>query len=120
MTACRNRALNRIRDEGRARDRTAGLAALLDVAAPEEPYAPAIPDDRLRLMFICCHPVLPLDAQAALTLRMAGGLSTVDIARAWHVPESPRAQRSVRAQPPRAQPKGPAGGPSGDRLPGRL
>ena len=78
MTACRNRALNRIRDEGRARDRTAGLAALLDVVAPEEPHAPAIPDDRLRLMFICCHPVLPLDAQAALTLRMVGGLSTVE------------------------------------------
>src|SRR5256714_542751 len=120
MPACRNRALNRIRDEGRARDRTAGLAALLDVVAPEEPHAPAIPDDRLRLMFICCHPVLPLDAQAALTLRMVGGLSTVDIARAWHVPESTMAQRIVRAKRALAQAKVPFEEPSGDEMAGRL
>src|SRR5262249_56993835 len=66
MTACRNRALNRLRDEGRARNRTASLAPLLGSVELEEP---GIPDDRLRLMFVCCHPVLPQDAHAALTLR---------------------------------------------------
>src|SRR5579859_3970734 len=115
MTACRNRALNRLRDEGRARDRTAALAPLLD-AGQDSTAEPSIPDDRLRLMFICCHPVLPADARAALTLRMLGGLSTVDIARAWHVPESTMAQRIVRAKRTLAQRRVPFEEPEGEEL----
>jgi RNA polymerase sigma-70 factor (ECF subfamily) len=117
MTACRNRALNRLRDEGRARDRTAALAPLLGEGPAEEPV---IPDDRLRLVFICCHPFLPRDSAAALTLRMLGGLSTVDIARAWHVPESTMAQRIVRAKRVLAQKRVPFEEPEGDELSLRL
>lgn len=122
MTACRNRALNRLRDEGRARDRTAVLAPLLDSGQLEEPgmVEPGIPDDRLRLMFICCHPVLPRDARAALTLRMVGGLSTADIARAWHVPESTMAQRIVRAKRTLADRRVPFEEPRGQELTRRL
>jgi RNA polymerase sigma factor (sigma-70 family) len=119
MTACRNRALNRLRDEGRARDRVAALAPLLGDVAPAD-GEPAIPDDRLRLMFICCHPVLAPDVAAALTLRMIGGLSTVDIARAWHVPESTMAQRIVRAKRTLAQRRVPFEEPYGDDLARRL
>jgi len=71
-------------------------------------------------MFICCHPVLPQDAQAALTLRMLGGLSTSDIARAWHVPESTMAQRIVRAKRTLAQRRVPFEEPHGDDLARRL
>src|SRR5260370_22452495 len=60
---------------------------------PEE-----IPDDRLRLIFTCCHPGLPADSRVALTLRLVGGLSTTEIARAFLVPEPTIAQRLVRAK----------------------
>jgi RNA polymerase sigma factor (sigma-70 family) len=126
MTACRNGALNRLRDEGRARDRRAALAALLGPVEPDGPGSDdpgtgvGIPDDRLRLMFICCHPVLPQDAQVALTLRMLGGLSTGDIAGAWHVPEATMAQRIVRAKRTLAQRRVPFEEPPGDELGKRL
>jgi predicted RNA polymerase sigma factor len=122
MTACRNWALNRLRDEGRARDRTAALAPLLDPGQVEEPGTAesGIADDRLRLMFICCHPVLAPDARGALTLRMLGGLSTVDIARAWHVPESMIAQRIVRAKRTLAERRVPFVEPRGQELARRL
>ncbi len=58
----------------------------------------AIEDDRLRLIFTCCHPALALDAQVALTLRTLGGLATPEIARAFLVPEATLAQRLVRAK----------------------
>ena len=57
-----------------------------------------VPDDRLRLIFTCCHPALPLDAQVALTLRTLAGLTTAEIARAFLVPEATMAQRLVRAK----------------------
>ena len=57
-----------------------------------------IPDDRLRLIFACCHPALPADSRVALTLRLVGGLTTVEIARAFLVPEPTIAQRLVRAK----------------------
>ena len=117
MTACRNRALNRLRDDGRARDRTAALVPLL---GEEQPTEPVVPDDRLRLVFICCHPVLPRDSAAALTLRMVGGLSTVDIARAWHVPEPTMAQRIVRAKRALAETRVPFEEPEGEELAQRL
>ena len=57
-----------------------------------------VPDDRLRLMFTCCHPALPLEARIALTLRTLAGLTTTEIARAFLVPEPTMAQRLVRAK----------------------
>src|SRR5207249_7521229 len=60
--------------------------------------APSVPDDRLRLIFTCCHPALAVEAQVALTLRALGGLSTEEIARAFLVPPATMAQRLVRAK----------------------
>jgi RNA polymerase sigma-70 factor (ECF subfamily) len=96
VTTARNRAVNRIR-----RDRTLGAKTrLLQVPeAAEEPVDPTtFPDERLELIFTCCHPALALEAQVALTLRTLGGLSTSEIARAFLVPEPTMAQRLVRAK----------------------
>jgi RNA polymerase sigma-70 factor, ECF subfamily len=65
---------------------------------PGVPDVNTIPDDRLRLIFTCCHPVLPPDSRVALTLRLVGGLSTPEIARAFLVTEPTIAQRLVRAK----------------------
>jgi RNA polymerase sigma-70 factor (ECF subfamily) len=96
VTTGRNRAINRIR-----RDRTlAAKTRLLQVPEPtEERVDPTtFPDERLELIFMCCHPALSVDAQVALTLRTLGGLSTGEIARAFLVPEPTMAQRLVRAK----------------------
>ena len=97
VTTARNRALNRIR-----RDRTlAAKTRLLQVPeAAEDPMddATVVPDERLELIFTCCHPALATEAQVALTLRTLGGLSTPEIARAFLVPEATMAQRLVRAK----------------------
>ncbi len=95
-TTARNRAINRIR-----RDRTlAAKSHLLQVpeAAEDTMSATSFPDDRLELIFTCCHPALSVDAQVALTLRSLGGLTTAEIARAFLVPEPTMAQRLVRAK----------------------
>ena len=95
-TTARNRAIDRIR-----RDRTLqAKTRLLDVplAAEDEMDETTIPDERLELVFTCCHPALALDAQVALTLRTLGGLSTEEIARAFLVPEETMAKRLVRAK----------------------
>jgi RNA polymerase sigma-70 factor (ECF subfamily) len=96
VTTARNRAIDRIR-----RDRTlAAKTRLLQVAETgREPVgATTFPDERLELIFTCCHPALATDAQVALTLRTLGGLTTVEIARAFLVPEPTMAQRLVRAK----------------------
>jgi RNA polymerase sigma-70 factor (ECF subfamily) len=96
VTTARNRAINRIR-----RDRTLAVKTrLLQVPEPtEERVDPTtFPDERLELIFMCCHPALSVDAQVALTLRTLGGLSTSEIARAFLVPEPTMAQRLVRAK----------------------
>jgi RNA polymerase sigma-70 factor, ECF subfamily len=96
VTTARNRAIDRIR-----RDRTlAAKTRLLDVPEPmEEPVdETTIPDERLELVFTCCHPALQLDAQVALTLRTLGGLRTEEIARAFLVPEETMAKRLLRAK----------------------
>jgi RNA polymerase sigma-70 factor (ECF subfamily) len=92
-TTARNRAIDRIR-----RDRTlAAKTRLLQI--PEETVSPTtFPDERLELIFTCCHPALAVEAQVALTLRTLGGLTTTDIARAFLVPEATMAQRLVRAK----------------------
>src|SRR3954469_4763565 len=99
VTTARNRAIDRIR-----RDRTlAEKTKLLDPPEPVEDDMDAIddatfPDERLELIFTCCHPALATDAQVALTLRTLGGLTTPEIARAFLVPEATMAQRLVRAK----------------------
>jgi RNA polymerase sigma-70 factor, ECF subfamily len=97
MTTARNRAIDRIR-----RDRAlATKTRLLDIpeTTEDDPMdATSFPDERLELIFTCCHPALALDAQVALTLRTLGGLTTPEIARAFLVPEATMAQRLVRAK----------------------
>jgi RNA polymerase sigma-70 factor (ECF subfamily) len=96
VTTARNRAINRIR-----RDRTlAAKTRLLEVpeAAEDMVDATIFADERLELIFTCCHPALAVEAQVAMTLRTLGGLTTVEIARAFLVPEPTMAQRLVRAK----------------------
>jgi len=98
VTTARNRAIDRIR-----RDRTlTAKTRLLELRRPGEDEIPmdetTIPDERLELIFTCCHPALALDAQVALTLRTLGGLGTDEIARAFLVPEPTMAKRLVRAK----------------------
>jgi RNA polymerase sigma-70 factor (ECF subfamily) len=97
-TTARNRALDRLRRSAAEENRLRALAPLTmsDAAADEDDDA--VPDDRLRLMFTCCHPALPLEASVALTLRTLAGLTTPEIARAFLVPEKTMAQRLVRAK----------------------
>ena len=96
-TTARNRAIDRLRRESSRHDRHA-QAALVHV--DQEPITEVGPvtDDRLRLIFTCCHPALAPSAQVALTLRLLGGLQTPEIARAFLVPETTMAQRLVRAK----------------------
>jgi RNA polymerase sigma-70 factor (ECF subfamily) len=96
ITTARNRAIDRLRREA-SRDSRQAEAALLN--APDEPAKEgAVRDDRLRLIFTCCHPSLGMGAQVALTLRLLGGLSTAEIGYAFLVPEPTMAQRIVRAK----------------------
>jgi RNA polymerase sigma-70 factor, ECF subfamily len=94
-TTARNRAVDRIR-----RDRTLAAKAplLQEPEAVEETMDTTFPDERLELIFTCCHPALATEAQVALTLRTLGGLTTTEIARAFLVPEPTMAQRLVRAK----------------------
>ena len=96
ITTARNRAIDRMRREAMREDRHAQAALVFaaDQQAEEDPVA----DDRLRLIFTCCHPALGRGAQVALTLRLLGGLTTAEIARAFLVPEATMAQRLVRAK----------------------
>ena len=96
ITTARNRAIDRLRHESSLGDRHA--QALLLHADHEPPEGSPVPDDRLRLIFTCCHPSLDRGAQVALTLRLLGGLSTPEIARAFLVSEPTMAQRLVRAK----------------------
>src|SRR5262249_37680649 len=96
VTTARNRAIDRIR-----RDRTlAAKTRVLEVPEATEDTLDetTIPDERLELIFTCCHPALAVNAQVALTLRTLGGLSTAEIARAFLVEETTMAQRLVRAK----------------------
>jgi RNA polymerase sigma-70 factor (ECF subfamily) len=97
ITSARNRAIDRLRREASRADRHA-QAALLHAGADEPDEELAVRDDRLRLIFTCCHPALAPAAQVALTLRLLGGLTTTEIARAFLVPEPTMAQRIVRAK----------------------
>jgi RNA polymerase sigma-70 factor (ECF subfamily) len=96
VTTARNRAIDRIRRERTLAEKT----RLLDVPEPREDDVDekTIPDERLELIFTCCHPALALEAQVPLTLRTLGGLTTDEIARAFLVPEPTMAKRLVRAK----------------------
>ena len=106
ITTARNRAIDRMRREAGRAERYAQAARLhgLDERGEgaddraDEDETGAVPDDRLRLIFTCCHPALSAAAQVALTLRLLGGLTTPEIAHAFLVPESTMAQRLVRAK----------------------
>ncbi len=101
ITTARNRAIDRLRREASRADRHAQAALLHARDEPVEPAGSeedAVHDDRLRLIFTCCHPSLAAGAQVALTLRLLGGLTTPEIARAFLVPEPTMAQRIVRAK----------------------
>jgi RNA polymerase sigma-70 factor (ECF subfamily) len=97
VTTARNRAIDRLRRESSREDRHA-QALLLHAESDPDPIEGAVSDDRLRLVFTCCHPALEVPAQVALTLRLLGGLQTPEIARAFLVPETTMAQRLVRAK----------------------
>jgi len=98
VTTARNRAIDRVRRESSRDERHAQAAMLLAQQASEEEAEDAVRDDQLRLMFTCCHPALAPSTQVALTLRLIGGLTTAEIARAFLVPEATMAQRLVRAK----------------------
>jgi RNA polymerase sigma factor (sigma-70 family) len=98
MTVCRNRARNVVRDAGRARRRVASMHVAHADQVPPDASPDPIPDDVLRLIILCCHPLLSVDAQVALTLRMVGGLTTEEIARGFHQNAAAVAQRIVRAK----------------------
>ncbi|MGH2988083.1 MAG: RNA polymerase sigma factor [Solirubrobacterales bacterium] len=98
-TTARKRAIDRLRRESRGRELLDELAVLIPGTANlETPEEESVQDDRLRLIFTCCHPALSTQAQVALTLRLLGGLSTTEVARSFLVTEATMAQRLVRAK----------------------
>lgn len=100
MTTARNRGIDRMRRAGTLQKKLAQLAPGRSHGSSDRdpPLPDAIPDERLKLIFTCCHPALPIEAQVALTLRTLGGLTTDEIARAFLVPSATLAQRLVRAK----------------------
>jgi RNA polymerase sigma-70 factor (ECF subfamily) len=97
-TTARNRALDRLRRDASGTAKLREVAVLSPGNEPPADNPSGVEDDRLRLIFTCCHPALALDAQVALTLRTLAGLTTPEIARAFLVPEPTMAQRLVRAK----------------------
>jgi len=99
-TTARNRAIDRLRRERNLREKAATLARLAELEAlgGDEDDVSGIPDDRLRLIFTCCHPALSLEARIVLTLRTLGGLTTSEIARTFMVAQPTMAKRIVRAK----------------------
>lgn len=122
-TTARNRAIDHLRRESTRDQRHRAAADLFD---PEPDMSgdlgdiEVVPDDQLRLMFLCCHPALAPEVQVAMTLRLLGGLETREIASAFLVPEATMAQRLVRAKRKIRQTNMTYRIPTADQLPGRL
>jgi RNA polymerase sigma-70 factor, ECF subfamily len=122
-TAARRRAIDRLRRARSLADRAEHLAELMRLDAREEPSMEdesAIVDDRLRLIFTCCHPALEMPARVALTLRALGGMTTGEIARAFLVAEPTMGKRIVRAKRKIAEARIPYRVPADEELPDRV
>jgi RNA polymerase sigma factor (sigma-70 family) len=124
MAAARNRAIDRMRRDRRLAEKSGQVGQEVEAAAslpdPAEALDDEVGDDLLRLVFIACHPVLSMEARVALTLRLLGGLTTEEIARAFLAPEPTVAQRIVRAKRTLAEAKVPFEVPRGAELEARL
>lgn len=130
VTTARNRAIDRLRRESTREDHHLAAHRLYGIDDMDsdprhddrrlDAYLDVVPDDQLRLMFLCCHPALAVDAQVALTLRLLGGLDTPEIARAFLIPEATMAQRILRAKRKLRDNRAPYRIPSAAELPDRL
>jgi RNA polymerase sigma-70 factor (ECF subfamily) len=118
-TTANRKAIDRIRRENKRDDKQREAQMLYDADAPPDPLG-AIGDERLRLIFTCCHPALATDTRVALTLRMVGGLTVPEIARAFLVQESTMGQRITRAKAKIKAARIPYRVPSAEDLPARV